>query len=202
MGNNYSNTFLEEQEQENKNVSSTVIKEDDNLTNCEYIYLVNYNNDYYFSKNNEDIIDLVSNIKQQYVNYAIKSWNVYNYYIYEKVNNKCQKLDLDDNSIESVLNSSNISSFENNTDMKEVYSLDVTKSIKHIILHVETTIERLRIYRVYNLSNIFERESESEFEPESDSERQDDNVSLNKEEINKDETTEGNTYTEENKKIN
>jgi hypothetical protein len=188
MGSNFSYEAPSPKSQlvDNEVISSFTSTQRTDLNDVEYIYLVNYNDDFYFTRNNEEIIDIITSVKQQYVDLALKNWNIYNYHIYEKVYNKYQKLNLEDNKIEEILKPSNLS--ESNKQMQEVYSLDVCKSIKHIILHVETNLEKLRVYRVYNLSNIFEVESDSEEDiKDSESEEQskeDDSKIESKEEDN------------------
>jgi hypothetical protein len=144
------------------NSSSTVPQKTVDLNHVEYVYLVNYNDDFYFTVNSEEIIDIITSLKQQYVKLALNNWNIYNYQIYEKVYNKYQKTNLEDNNIEEILKPKNMP--ESNKQMQEVYSLDICKSIKNIIIHVESNLEKLRVYRLYNLSNIFEIESDSEEE--------------------------------------
>lgn len=166
MGSSYSSENLSPEINVSTNIedsSSNISTKDDNLKNVDYIYLVKYNNDIFFTKNNEDIIDIVTSIKTQYVTLALKHLNLYSYNIYENVNKKSQKTSLEDTTLEKIL-SENV---ENGTkNMHEIYSLEVTKSIRNILINIESQLESLIVYKVYNLSNIFETESDEDEENE------------------------------------
>lgn len=148
MGNNYSAPS-----------SSTLSSLDENYidtpthTNVNFNYLINYNKQTYFSNSIEDIICLVDNIRNDFIKQALNCTTCC-YHIYEKVYGKCQDKIVDKKLFKEILN--------NVDDCDTVYELEITKAYRNILISYETTVNTLKITRVYNLSSIMEDDDSDE----------------------------------------